>query len=326
MNVPNEQRTAESADLPFRSRLRLPLIVAPMLHVSGLALVQAVCAAGAIGAFPTANCRDAAMLEHWLASLDLAAARAADAGQSVAPYCPNLIMRRDAAALQADIEALVAHRCELVITSVGSPRAVVPPLHDAGCQVFADVASMRHVEKAIADGVDGLVLLTAGAGGQTGWVNPFAFVRAVRAVWQGPLVLAGGIADGVALRAALTLGCDFAYMGTRFIATQESEAAQEYKTMLVEADLDDVTLTSAFTGLPTNFLVPSIRRSGLDLAALPSAPTVEQARALFSGEGAGGGQRWREIWSAGHTVSGVNGVPGAAELVATVAREYAASA
>lgn len=309
--------------LPFSSRLALPLIAAPMLRVSGLELVSAACAAGVVGAFPTANCRDHAELAAWLDQLDAEAAAARDAGRSHAPYCPNLIMRRDAATLESDLEIITAHDCELVITSVGSPRAVVPVLHAAGCQVYADVATLRHVDKALTDGVDGLVLLTAGAGGQTGWLNPFAFVRAVRARFDGPVVLAGGMGDGVALRAAIALGCDLGYMGTRFIATRESLAPQAYKAMLVASTLDDVVLTSAFTGLPTSFLAPSISAAGIDLAALPERPDAAAARARFGPAGSSGARRWADIWSAGHSVSAVTDIPGTATLVAQLRAEYA---
>ena len=145
-------------------------------------------------------------------------------GKRAAPVCANLIVHRSNARLTQDLQVLLRHKPEMVITSVGSPAPVIEPLHDAGALVFADVASIRHAERAVAAGADGLVLLTAGAGGQTGWLNPFVFVRAVRAFFDGPLVLAGGIADGHALRAAQALGCDLAYMGTKFIATRESMA------------------------------------------------------------------------------------------------------
>ncbi|MGE0487448.1 MAG: NAD(P)H-dependent flavin oxidoreductase [Gammaproteobacteria bacterium] len=309
--------------LPFADRLALPLIAAPMLRVSGLELVAAACAAGVVGAFPTANCRDHAEFATWLDRLDEAAAAARAAGRPHAPYCPNLIMRRDPATLAADIDVITAHACELVITSVGSPRAVVPTLHAAGCQVYADVATLRHVDKAIADGVDGLVLLAAGAGGQTGWLNPFAFVRAVRARWDGPVVLAGGIGDAVALRAAVALGCDLGYMGTRFIATQESLASAAYKRMLVDSSMDDVVLSSAFTGLPTSFLAPSIAAAGLDLASLPEKPDAAEARARFGPAGSSGARRWADVWSAGHSVSAVTDVPPVAALVARLRTEYA---
>lgn len=309
--------------LPFADRLVLPLIAAPMLRVSGLRLVAAACASGVIGAFPTANCRSSDELDAWLSELSVAARRARDAGRAPAPYCPNLIMRRDPETLRADLACILRHRTELVITSVGSPAAVVPVLHDGGCLVYADVATLQHAEKAIAAGVDGLVLLTAGAGGKTGWANPFAFVRAVRKLFDGTIVLAGGLTDGRALRAAELLGCDLGYMGTRFIATEESLAAAAYKQMLVDSSLDDITLTRHFTGMPTSFLTPSLRAAGLDPATLDEQISVDEARRRFrSGSDSGGPKRWTGLWSAGHSVSGVERVCSVAELVAEVSQDY----
>lgn len=195
------------------------------------------------------------------------------------------------------------------------------PLHEIGCLVFADVATVAHARKASAAGVDGLVLLTAGAGGQTGWLNPFAFTRAVRAFFDGPVVLAGGISDGHALRAAITLGCDLGYMGTRFIATRESMASDWYRSMLVESTADDIVLTSAFTGLPSSMLVPSIRAAGMDPAQLDERITPANAAQLY-GASADGPRRWQNILSAGHTVSAVNRVCSAAELVEELASEF----
>ena len=245
----------------LKSRLRLPLIAAPMFLVSGPALVKAACRAGVIGSFPTANCRTVEELDRWLADMGDDLKRAADeTGRLPAPLCPNLIVHRSNTRVPDDLAAVLRHKVEMVITSVGSPEPVLKPLKDAGCLVLADVASVRHAEKAVAAGVDGLVLLTAGAGGQTGWVNPFAFVRAVRTFWDGIVVMAGGMADGQAIAAAETLGCDLAYMGTKFIATRESLAKDAYKEMLVKSRLDDVLLTRAFTGLETNMLRPVDRR------------------------------------------------------------------
>jgi nitronate monooxygenase len=300
----------------FAERLRLPLIAAPMLRVSGVELVKACCANGVIGAFPTSNCRTIEELEQWMAAF-----RAALSPRD-APICPNLIMR--SARLFEDLDCLLRHGVELVITSVGSPQPVIGPLHEAGCLVFADVASVRHARKAAADGADGLILLSAGAGGQTGWANGFAFARAVRAFFDGPICMAGGVSDGASLLAAEALGCDFAYMGTGFIATHESLAQAEYKAMLVDADLDDVLLTKAFTGLETNMLRPSILAAGLDPAALPERVSVEQANAAH-GSGGAGPARWRDVWSAGHSVSGVRSIASAAEVIAKVAEDYGAA-
>src|SRR4051794_4937879 len=247
-----------------------------MFLVSGIDLVAAASRNGVIGAFPTVNCRNADELEHWLSDIEDRLNRHRDAGGSAgAPLVPNLIVHHSNLPLPQDLTGLVGNRPEIVIPSVGSPSQVIALLHDAGALVLADVASIRHAERAVAAGADGLVLLTAGAGGQTGWLNPFAFVRAVRAFFDGPIVLAGGISDGYALRAAQVLGCDLAYMGTKFIATRESMADARYKAMLVEASADDVLLTKAFTGLETNMLRPSIEAAGLDPDHLPERGAID---------------------------------------------------
>ncbi len=316
----------------LKSRLRLPLIAAPMFLVSGPALVKAACRAGIIGSFPTANCRTVEELDRWLADMSDDLLRAADeSGRESPPLCPNLIVHRSNPRVPDDLAAVLRHKAEIVITSVGSPEPVLKPLKDAGCLVLADVASVRHAEKAAAAGVDGLVLLTAGAGGQTGWVNPFAFVRAVRKFWDGILVMAGGMADGQAVAAAQALGCDLAYMGTKFIATRESLAKESYKEMLVKSRLDDVLLTRAFTGLETNMLRPSIAAAGLDPDNLPLRGAIDIAKDINAAErdkrDAEGpdAKRWKDIWSAGHSVSGVSDVPSVAELVGRTAAEYDAA-
>lgn len=302
-----------SLPAPLARRLRLPLIAAPMFRVSGPDLVIAACRAGVVGAFPTANCRSVEELDAWLTRIRSAVS------PKDAPFCPNLVIRHEA--MQAQLEVLVRHRVELVITSVGSPAPVVAPLHAMGCTVLADVASLKHARRALEAGADGLVLLTAGAGGQTGWANGFAFVRAVRQFHDGPLVLAGGISDGHALLASEALGCDLGYMGTKFIATRESLAPPTYRQMLVDCDLDDVMLSDAFTGLPANMLRPSVEAAGLDPFNLPRELGADGATRLY-GSGGSHPARWADIWSAGHSVSGVRGVQGVAELVEQTLEEY----
>jgi nitronate monooxygenase len=307
----------------FRDRLSLPLIAAPMFLVSGVDLVVAACRNGVVGAFPTVNCRDAEQLDAWLTEIETGLRRHSDeSAKPVAPICPNLIVHRSNARLEQDLQVLLQHRPEMVITSVGSPAPVLKPLHDAGAIVFADVASIRHAERAVEAGADGLVLLTAGAGGQTGWLNPFAFVRAVRAFFDGPIVLAGGISDGHALRAAQALGCDLAYMGTKFIATRESMADSRYKEMLVESSADDILLTTAFTGLQTNMLRPSITAAGLDPDALPQRGAIDIGKDIDIGARENRPRRWRNIWSAGHSTSGVTEVLSVDELVARTLAQY----
>jgi nitronate monooxygenase len=311
----------------LKSRLSLPLIAAPMFLVSGPALVKAACRAGVIGSFPTANCRTVEELDRWLADMGDDLKRAADdSGRPPAPLCPNLIVHRSNARVPDDLAAVLRHKVEMVITSVGSPEPVLKPLKDSGCLVLADVASVRHAEKAVAAGVDGLVLLTAGAGGQTGWVNPFAFVRAVRTFWDGIVVMAGGMADGQAIAAAETLGCDLAYMGTKFIATRESLAKDAYKEMLVKSRLDDVLLTKSFTGLETNMLRPSIAAAGLDPDNLPARGAIDISKDINAAEREKpDAKRWKDIWSAGHSVSGVADVPSVTELIARTKAEYDAA-
>jgi nitronate monooxygenase len=311
----------------LKGRLRLPLIAAPMFLVSGPALVKAACRAGIIGSFPTANCRTVEELDGWLADMSDDLLRAADeTGHALPPLCPNLIVHRSNPRVPDDLACVLRHKAEMVITSVGSPEPVLKPLKDSGCLVLADVASVRHAEKAVAAGVDGLVLLTAGAGGQTGWVNPFAFVRAVRRFWDGIVVMAGGMADGQAVAAAQALGCDLAYMGTKVIATRESLAKESYKQMLVKSRLDDVLLTRAFTGLETNMLRPSIEAAGLDPDNLPVRGAIDIAKDINAAErDRPDSKRWKDIWSAGHSVSGVSDVPSVAELVERTAAEYAAA-
>jgi nitronate monooxygenase len=309
----------------MRDRMRMPLIAAPMFLVSGVDLVVAACRNGVTGSFPTANCRTPEELARWLADMHRQLREHEQAtGAATASVVPNLIVHASNTRLAEDLAVVVADGPDMVITSVGSPASVVAPLHDAGALVFADVATIRHAERAVAADADGLVLLTAGAGGQTGWLNPFAFVRAVRKFFAGPIVLAGGISDGRALHAAIALGCDLAYMGTRFIATHESMAPQAYKDMVVAASADDVMLTRAFTGLQTNILRPSIVAAGLDPDALPGRGMIDVANDI-SVEGRGGAaRRWRDIWSAGHSASGVSEILSVDALVAQTYAEYLA--
>ena len=320
-----ESSSLTSTDLlgRFRDRVSLPLIAAPMFLVSGVELVTAACRNGVIGAFPTVNCRTPEQLDVWLGDIEGQLRRHSDqSGKPSAPICANLIVHRSNERLAQDLQVLLRHRPEIVITSVGSPAPVLGSLHDLGALVFADVATIRHAERAVEAGADGLVLLTAGAGGQTGWLNPFVFVRAVRGFFDGPIMLAGGIADGHALRAAEALGCDLAYMGSKFIATNESMADARYKQMLVASSADDILLTTAFTGLQTNMLRPSILAAGLNPDDLPQRGAIDIGKDIDIGAREKRNQRWRDIWSAGHATSGVTEVLSVDELVARTLAEY----
>jgi len=234
----------------------------------------------------------------------------------MAPVAPNLVVHQTNPRLDLDVRCPIRSNVEMVITSVGSPKRVLGPLQDAGCAVFADVAALRHVDRALQLGVDGLVLPTAGAGGKTGWNNPFAFVRAVRECFDGPIVLAGGISDGTALLCAQILGADLAYMGTKFIATHESAASEDYKQALVDATLDDVETTAAVSGLPANLLRNGLQRTNL-ASASSTAPKDSFGFAVLVSP--------PDDWKAGHSVSGVREVASAAELIAQTRNEYEAA-
>lgn len=303
------------------TRLRLPLIAAPMLRISGVELTAAACVNGVIGSFPTVNAREPEQLDAWLTQIRQACDQAE---RPTAPVCPNVLMRTDPAKLDADVDVLVKHRVEMVLASVGSPEKYVKKLHDVGCFVLADVGSLRHAEKALASGVDGLVLLSAGAGGQTGWANGMSFVRAVRQMYDGPLVLAGGISDGQALWSSQVLGCELGLMGTRFIATQEAMADPRYKAMLIDSSIDDVQLTRGISGIDANFLRPSIVACGLDPEELAQPVSKEKSRELFSAYAGQmrGPKRWVDLWSAGHTVSAVSEVKTTAQLIDEIEGEY----
>ncbi|MFK4723961.1 NAD(P)H-dependent flavin oxidoreductase YrpB (nitropropane dioxygenase family) [Bradyrhizobium niftali] len=204
---------------------------------------------------------------------------------------------------------------------MGLGQGFRPIRSEAGVFVFAEVATVEHARKALDVGVDGLVLLTAGAGGPTGWLNPFAYTRAIREIFDGPVVLAGGVSDGVALRAAETLGCDLAYMGTRFIAARESLATAEYREMLVSSSIDDIVLTKAFNGLWGSYLRPSIVAAGLDPDRLDDSISADEAKQRY-GSRSKGPRRWTGILSAGHSVSGVRAVQTVAEIVDQTKQEY----
>ncbi|CAN5317738.1 nitronate monooxygenase [soil metagenome] len=288
---------------PWSDRLAIPAIAAPMTGVSSPDLVIAACRSGVIGSFPTHNATSTAVLDEWLRRI------ADEVTGTDAPVAPNLVVHRSNARRDADLDCLLRHGVELVITSVGSPAPVIDPLHGAGATVYADVASLGHAWRALDAGADGLVLLTAGAGGQTGWANPFAFVRAVREWFDGPLVLAGGISDGQAIFAAEVLGADLAYLGTRFIATHESAADDDYRSALIDATLDDVRLSSHVGGIPASLLAGWLDRAP---AESPADAGFAQDRLLAN----------QDAWSAGHSVSGVHAISKVDELVAALTAEY----
>ena len=297
----------------------LPLIAAPMFLVSGPDLVLACCEAGVVGTFPAPNTRTIEQLDDWMGRInaELALAREAEPERRIAPWAANIITHRTYTRLQSELELVMKHRPPIVITALGSPGPVVEAVHSYGGLVFADVNSVEYARKCTRFPIDGLILVCAGAGGHTGSLASFVFLDAVREFWDGPIVLAGGIATGRAIRAAQVLGADFAYMGTRFIATQESLVSDDYRQMLVESTAEDILCTKAFTGAYANMLKPSIRRAGLDPDQLQPKNTLD-----FDSPHAES-KPWKDIWSAGQSVGSVKRIQTVAALVADLRREYA---
>lgn len=295
----------------FEGRLRVPVIAAPMFLVSGPDLVVAACNSGIIGTFPALNHRTTEGYDGWLTDI---ASRLDD---DAAPYGVNLIVHRSNPRLQADLEVSARHRVPLVITSLGAVSEVVDAVHGWGGVVFHDVTNVRHAEKAIEAGADGLILVCAGAGGHAGTVNPFALLPEIRRRFDGTIILAGALGDGRAVAAARVLGADYAYMGTRFIATKESMAPDAYRQMLVDTGSKDIVYTPAISGVPANFLAPSLVQAGLDPKALGEAPDIDFGKELDVDSKA-----WKDIWSAGHGVATIDDVPSVAELVDRIAAEW----
>ena len=303
----------------FRGRMTVPVIAAPMFLVSGPHLVIETCKAGVAGTFPTLNARPIEVLDEWLTQInaELGAAMSADPKAPVAPYGVNLILHHSNTRLAQDFQLVVKHKVPFVITSLGHPGEVVKAVHAYGGVVFSDVIHAYHARKAIAAGVDGIVAVAGGAGGHAGTQSAFSLVREIREFWDGPLVLGGAISDGASVRAAEVMEADFAYLGTRFIATQESMATDDYKQMLLDCTAKDIVYTPAITGTNANFLWPSLEKAGYTKEMLGST----DAREDFGS----GAKAWRDIWSAGHGVATIHDVPPAAELVARLAAEYRAA-
>jgi nitronate monooxygenase len=302
----------------WRDRLRVPVIAAPMTDVSGPELVAAACAAGVIGAFPAHNTADSGELARWLRRIGERVAELAPPGRPAAPVGVNLVVHHSNGRLAGDLRAVIRSGAEVVVTSVGSPREITGPLHDAGVTVLADVASMRHVRRAQEAGVDGVVLLAAGAGGQTGWANPLAFTRAVREHYDGIVVLAGGVSDGAGILAAQVLGADLVYLGTRFIATAESLASPEYRAAVVAATMDDITTTTQLTGLAANVLTAWLHSADAE-------PNGAQAQATDTGGLPGFSMdrllARRGVWAAGHSAEGTRDVLSVADLAGRLESE-----
>ena len=302
----------------LQGRLRLPLIGSPLFIISVPDLVVAQCTAGIIGSMPTLNARPLEQLEEWLSEIQarLAAHDAANPERPAAPYAMNLIVHRSNDRLAEDLKLVVKHRVPLIISSLGARAEVNDAIHSYGGHVLHDVINQRFAHKAIEKGADGLVLVAAGAGGHAGAQSPFALMQETRAWFDGPVALSGSIAHGSSILAAEAMGADFAYMGSAFIATEEARAVEDYKRMLVESGAEDIVYTNLITGVHGNYLKPSVRNAGLDPDNLE---TSDSSAMNFASDRK---KKWKDIWGAGQSVSGIHAVLPAGELVARLHREY----
>lgn len=291
-------------------RLRLPLVAAPMFLVSGPDMVLAACRSGVIGSFPGPNCRTIEDVEAWMKTIAEALT------EEDAPWAFNMVCHSSYPRFDAELELVKKYQPPIVITALGGPQRVVEAVHSYGGLVFADVNSVQFAAKAAATGVDGLVLVCAGAGGHTGMVANVAFIEAVRQFFDGIIAVAGGISTGRGIRAAEAMGADLAYMGTAFIPAEESLAHPDYKDMVVRSGASDIVVSASVTGVPASWLKESLRRSGLDPENLPEKGKVQfdDPSQILKG--------WKDVWSAGQGVGAVNAVEPLGSIVARLAREY----
>jgi nitronate monooxygenase len=299
--------------------LSLPVVGSPMFIVSYPELVLAQCKAGIVGSFPALNARPAGQLDAWLTQIEteLAAYKAANPGATIGPVAVNQIVHQSNERLEHDVRVCIDHKVPIFITSLRAPaREIIDAVHSYGGIVLHDVINLRHATKALEAGVDGLILVAAGAGGHAGTTSPFALVGEVRRMFDGPIVLSGAIANGGSILAAQAMGADLAYMGTRFIATQEAHAVEAYKRAILAAKASDIIYTNLFTGVHGNYIRESIINAGLDPDALPES---DKSKMNFAGDKA---KAWKDIWGAGQGVGLMDDIPSVAELVARLRREY----
>jgi len=305
----------------LQGTLRIPVIGAPMFIVSGPELVIEQCKAGIVGSFPALNARPEAVLEEWLQQItsSLTLYRDENPGLPVAPFAVNQIVHQSNNRLRHDVELCVKYKVPIVITSLRPPADVVDAVHSYGGVVFHDVINVRHARKAISQGVDGIITVCAGAGGHAGMTSPFALVKEVREIYDGAIILAGSMSRGSDVLAAQAMGADLAYIGTRFIATEEANAPAAYKDMIVGSKSADIVYSSLFTGVHGSYLRGSIENAGLDPDDLPEGDKT--AMSFGSGDKSAA-KAWRDIWGAGQGVGGINDIPPVRELILRMEKEY----
>lgn len=304
--------------------LRLPVIGSPLFIVSGPELVIAQCKAGIVGAFPALNARPAEMLEQWIVRIKTELAQfERETGRKAAPFAVNQICHVSNDRLAHDNAVCARHEVPIVITSLRAPKEVVETTHSYGGIVLHDIINIRHAKKAVDEGVDGLIPVCAGAGGHAGTISPFALVAELRTFWNGTIALSGSIANGRSILAAQALGADLAYMGTRFIATQEANAPAAYKQALVEAASGgDIVYTNLFTGVPGNYLRSSVTAAGLDPDALPQS---DKSKMNFGSGGNTKVKAWKDIWGSGQGIGAMKSVMSAGDYIARLSQEYDAA-
>ncbi|MGM0805028.1 MAG: NAD(P)H-dependent flavin oxidoreductase [Bacillota bacterium] len=304
--------------LSLSNQLSLPVINAPMFLVSSPDMVLESCKNGIIGTFPLLNARTSDLLENWMKHIseELNKAREEDPSAKIAPWGVNLIVHRTNKRFEEDLELIKKYEPPVVITSLGNPSDVAKIVHGYGGLVFSDVISLDHARKAAKTGIDGLILVCSGAGGHGGTLNPFAFLKAVKEFWDGMTILAGAISTGEEILAAKILGADLVYMGTRFIATQESSASEDYRQMLIDSTLEDLVYTDAISGIKGNYLLPSLQKAGFDVENLMKKDSVDLS---FSESKA---KAWKDIWSAGQGVGSVKKVATIQEVIDDLKAEY----
>ena len=309
----------------IKDNISIPVIGAPLFLISVPDLVIAQCKAGIIGSFPALNARPQHVLEEWIIRIktELKEYQEQNPDKKVAPFAVNQICHGSNDRLQGDMEICVKHEVPIIITSLRPPAEIVEAAHSYGGLVFHDVINVRHAKKAADMGVDGLILVCAGAGGHAGALSPFALLREVKSWFDGTIILSGSIGDGYSVASALALGADFAYLGTRFIATHEANAEPEYKQMLIESSANDIVYSNLFTGVLGNYLKPSIQNSGLDPDNLP---TADKSAMNFGSGGNTDSKAWKDIWGSGQGIGLIEDAPTVEELVERLKSEFTEAA
>lgn len=305
----------------LEGKLSLPVIAAPLFIVSGPELVIAQCKAGVVGSFPSLNARPLAQLDDWLTRIksELTDYAAKNPDKKVAPFAVNQIVHQSNNRLKDDVALCVKHEVPMVITSLRAPHQVVDAIHSYGGIVMHDVTNVRHAKKALEAGVDGLILVCAGAGGHAGVMSPFALMTEVRKFYDGPIALSGSIANGKSILAAQAMGADLAYVGSAFIATKEANAVDDYKDMIVQSSGEEIVYTNTFTGVPGNYLRSSIVKAGLDPENLP---TSDKSRMNFGSGGISKAKAWKDIWGSGQGIGSIDDIPSVDEFVARLKKQY----